>query len=71
MRGLLSASQAAKVMQCSTQMVRERMKRGMWDIGMVVPPQNKNGNHTYEIVPSKLAELLGISVEEVERRLGH
>ena len=41
------------------------MRRGIWDIGTVVPSKKKSGNCTYEIIPKKLAELAGSSTEEV------
>ncbi len=69
MKSILSASQTAKIIGCSEQMVRERMKRGIWAIGIVVPPKKKDGNYTYEVIPRKLADMIEISMEELERRL--
>ena len=54
------------------EIVRERIKRGIWTFGSVVT-RKESGNaqkNTYEINKHKLADFLGIPVEEVDRRLG-
>ena len=71
MKELLSANQAARVIGCGPQMVRERIKRGIWTFGTVVTgKESGNSQNTYEINKYKLAEWLGVSTEEVDRRLG-
>lgn len=65
MKAFLTAQQAGRILGCAPKKVTERMRRGIWDIGTVVPSKEKNGNCTYEIIPKKLAELAGASVEEV------
>ena len=70
MREILSAAQAARVIGCAPQMVRERIKRGIWTFGSVVTAkQSGNVQSSYEIKKRDLADRLGISVEEVERRI--
>lgn len=69
MREILNASETARVIGCGSQMVRERIKRGIWTFGNVVTAkQSGNRQASYEINKRALAEWLGISVEEVERR---
>lgn len=70
MREILSAAQTARVIGCAPQMVRERIKRGIWTFGSVVTAkQSGNVQSSYEIKKRDLADWLGISVEEVERRI--
>lgn len=72
MKDILSANQTARIIGCAPQMVRERIKRGIWTFGSVVT-RKESGNaqkNTYEINKHKLADFLGIPVEEVDRRLG-
>lgn len=70
MREILSAAQAARVIGCAPQMVRERIKRGIWTFGSVVTAkQSGNVQSSYEIKKRDIADWLGISVEEVERRI--
>ena len=70
MREILSAAQTARVIGCAPQMVRERIKRGIWTFGSVVTAkQSGNVQSSYEIKNRELADWLGISVEEVERRI--
>lgn len=69
MKAFLSARQTGMLLECSPNRVMQRMKKGYWDLGIVVPPKNKKGNCTYEISPNKLAEKFGVSVEEVFRAL--
>ena len=70
MREIHRAAQAARVIGCAPQMVRERIKRGIWTFGSVVTAkQSGNVQSSYEIKKRDLADWLGISVEEVERRI--
>lgn len=70
MREILSAAQTARVIGCAPQMVRERIKRGIWTFGSVVTAkQSGNAQSSYEIKKRDLADWLGISVDEVERRV--
>lgn len=72
MQDILTAAQTARVIGCSPQRVRERIKRSIWSFGSVVT-RKESGNvqkNTYEINKHQLAEWLGVSAEEVDRRLG-
>ena len=72
MKDILTANQTARVIGCGPQRVRERIERGIWTFGSVVT-RKESGNaqkNTYEINKHKLADFLGIPVEEVDRRLG-
>lgn len=58
---IMSASQAAAILGCSAQMVRERIKRGIWKFGEHIP-KSKSGNEvkdTYCIYRSKLYQHIG------------
>ena len=70
MREILSAAQTARVIGCAPQMVRERIKRGIWTFGSVVTAkQSGTLQCSYEVKKRDLADWLGISVDEVERRV--
>lgn len=71
MRDVLNAVQAAKVIGCGPQKVRERIKRGIWTWGTVVTAKEAGNtkNNGYEINLQELADWLHISREEAERRL--
>ena len=70
MRDVLNAVQAAKVIGCGPQKVRERIKRGIWTWGRVVTAKEAGNLHNgYEVNLQELADWLHISREEVERRL--
>ena len=59
----VSVSDAAKELGCAAQAVRERMKRGIWDLGEVIEPCNMSGKHyCYNIYRPKLDRLLGKEV---------
>ena len=56
---LMSANEAARIIGCTGQMVRERIKRGIWTFGEVVPA-SKTGNKqdSYLINRKKLMKYL-------------
>lgn len=65
MKEILSAQEAARVIGCSPQKVRERMKRGLWDLGEVISKRDL-GNTTkteYNIFRFKLERFLGKELE--------
>ena len=70
MYDILSANQAAKVIGCNPQKVRERLKRGLWDFGEVIPA-SKSGlqQDSYEISKKQLANFLRITDKELEERI--
>lgn len=57
----LTPKEAGEQIGCSAQCVRIKMRRGIWDLGKVIPP-NKNGRTTWEyfIWQHKINEFLGI-----------
>ena len=70
MYDILSANQAAKVIGCTPQKVRERLKRKIWTFGVVIPA-NKTGHcqDSYEISKKQLASFLRITDDELEKRI--
>ena len=71
MSELLSANQAAKVIGCSPQKVRERLKRRIWTFGRHISKKDLGNEYKdeYNISINKLADFLGISREDVIKRL--
>lgn len=70
MKEILNAAQAARAIGCGPQMVRERIKRGIWTFGSVVTAkQSGNTQNSYEINIYALADWLHISVDEIKRRI--
>lgn len=70
MKEILSAAKAAKVIGCSEQMVRERIKRGIWKFGEVVNKKESGmRNNSYEVSKRELAKWLGMSIEEIDEKL--
>lgn len=62
---IMSASAAAKVLGCSDQAVRERIKAGIWKFGEYIP-KSKTKNKTkgtYCIYRSKLYKHIGKDVQ--------
>ena len=50
MKDILSANQTARIIGCAPQMVRERIKRGIWTFGTVVTAKEAgNTQNSYEI----------------------
>ncbi len=58
--------EAAKLLGTSPQGVREHMKRGVWDLGSVIPPKKKGGHWQYHIYRPKLDRLLGLGERKEE-----
>lgn len=61
MREILTASEAAREIGCTSQKVRERMKRGMWDLGEVIEKEKlgRNAKNEYNIYRHKLEKFIG------------
>ena len=56
----MNATEAAKIIGCSPQMVRERIKRGIWKFGEVIPKgRSGNSKDSYLINRKKLMRYLG------------
>lgn len=62
-RQRVSVSQASKELGMNPQGVREYMKRGLIDIGFVVPNMTGTGKR-YIIMRNKLNKVLGVENEE-------
>ena len=61
----VSVKRAAELTRLSQLTVREGIKQGVFDFGKAVP--SKSGTrHTIHISPAKLAEYLGLTVDEVK-----
>lgn len=61
MKEILTAAEAAREIGCTPQKVRERMKRGLWDLGDVID-KNKLGRvekNEYNIHRLKLEKFIG------------
>ncbi len=50
---------AAKEIGCAVGYLRERMRKGDWDLGSVVKPKTKGGRCTYHIFRPKLDLFIG------------
>lgn len=61
MKEILTAAEAAREIGCTPQKVRERMKRGLWDLGEVID-RDKLGRaekNEYNIHRHKLEKFIG------------
>ena len=57
---ILNAQEAAKGLGCTPQKVRERMRRGIWDLGRALSPEQTGKSvWTYEIMRNKLEAFKG------------
>lgn len=68
MREITTAPQAARIIGCRPQKVRERMKRGMWDLGNYIPPGKDRRTADYDVLRWKLEKFIGraLTAEEME-----
>lgn len=55
----ISVKDAAAVLGCNPQAVRENMKSGRWDLGSVVPTGKTGRKYTYYIYKEKLNKHIG------------
>lgn len=69
MRDILSATQAAAVLGCGPQKVRERIRIGEWPGKIIPKAKTKKKSDTYEVNLYELAEYFHISEDEIRRRL--
>lgn len=56
--------EAAKILGCAPQAVREHMKRGLWDLGTVT--KLSPNRYQYHIYREKLNRMIGIETERPE-----
>lgn len=61
----VTVADAAKMIGCDKDYLRQRMKRKEWDLGEVVPPKRAGGIYRYIIFKPKLERFLGIGKEAV------
>ena len=68
---MISVKDAARIIGCREQKVREKMKRGVWDIGTVMTPKQRGSGQTYayNVFIGKLASLLGREVSDIEKQI--
>ena len=57
MKRILTAREAAGYLGCPAQLVRERLRKGIWTFGRAIPPNEKK-TWTYEIYTEKLLEYI-------------
>lgn len=65
----MKVEEAAKALGIQPQFVRAAMQSGRMDIGACAKVGKKKMRYAYVVVPEKLAKFMGITVEELERRL--
>ena len=57
--GILSAEQAAVLLRCPAQKVRERLKRGLWCFGRAYSPEETGLKQwTYEVYADQLESFM-------------
>lgn len=68
MKEVTKVPQAARILGCPQQKVRERMKRGIWDLGDYIPPGKGRRIADYDIFKHKLEKFIGreLTTEEME-----
>lgn len=68
MNEVTKVPQAALIIGCPQQKVRERMKRGIWDLGDYIPPSKGRRIADYDIFKHKLEKFIGreLTAEEME-----
>lgn len=66
----MNAVQTARVIGCDPHKVRERLKCGIWTFGEYIPAEkNREETGLLRINAYSLAGWLGISMEELEKRI--
>ncbi|WP_084002954.1 hypothetical protein [Dorea sp. D27] len=66
MAEILKPPEVAKILGCSPQMVRERIRRGIWDFGECIPKKSNSGRNEFNIYRSKLEKHIGRELTETE-----
>lgn len=67
---LLSARQAAAIIGCGEQKIREHIKRGIWKFGEVIPKERTgNKQNSYLVNRKRLLSWLELTDEEANERL--
>lgn len=55
----VSIADAAAEIGCHPQYLRQQMRKKKWDLGQVIPPQQRGGQHEYFVFRPKLDRFLG------------
>lgn len=55
----ISVKEAAAILGCNPQAVRENMKSGRWDLGSVVPTGKAGKKYNYYIYRAKINKFIG------------
>lgn len=66
---LTDATSVAKIIGCTPQKVQHNAKENIWTFVRVVPPEKGKKQNRYYTVSTELAKYLGVTMEEMERRL--
>ena len=66
---LTDAKSVAKIIGCPPQQVQHNAKENIWTFVRVIPPEKGKKQNRYYTVSTELAKYLGITMEEMERRL--
>lgn len=64
MREIISAAEAARILHCRPQKVRERIKAGRWTFGKAVPPAKPGGQITYDIYARRMYQFFGMELPD-------
>lgn len=56
----VGTEEAAAEIGCHIHYLRQMMRTKKWDLGIVVPPKEKGGQHEYFVFRSKLNKFLGL-----------
>ena len=67
----LTVQQTAQVLGVTPQFVRIGIQTGMLDVGACVKLGKSQEKYTYCVVPSKVAQFMGITLDELERRVSY
>lgn len=59
MAEIMKPPEVAKILGCSSQMVRERIRRGIWNFGECIPKKGNGGRDEFNIYRSKLEKHIG------------
>ena len=66
---LTDATSVARIIGCTPQQLRHNARENIWTFVRVVPPEKGKTQNRYYTVATELAKYLGITMEEMERRL--
>ena len=64
MREIISAAEAARILNCRPQKVRERIKAGRWTFGKAIPPAKPGGQITYDIYARRMYQFFGMEIPD-------